>query len=290
MQEVSRREWHACPPGARAHAVGTDGRDPLSLPSEWEMALARSVTNQGLLLPVLIGKLDAYEKDRYPSKPHIGSGINIRNTVDDVLTRKYVTVAQEKIIGPADVAHVVTEVLTLLRDAPVRLAGAKALHDTMRAAMAREAAEQEAREAALWASIEPIVRARNVAGRGNSCVVYKGTLDGQAVAVKTLLPGAKAAVKQFVNEVTLMGQLRHPHILPCLQSLRRGEEEYYVVLPLAEAGSLERPVAEAKALLGSGRARLRVALGVAEVRQHWALYNSYYSRPYARRSRPGARG
>ena len=248
----------------------------LSRPSaEWERAVARSTgqgQDQGLLLPLLVGELkNKYVKEDYPSRPHFASGVNIRDTVEGVLGRNYIFIKRDtshNVINPADVVPVVTKIQEMLHNVTVRLEGARALHAVMLREMAQEAAAREAREAALWAGIEPIVRERSEVGRGNSCFVYKGVLDGQAVACKTLRPGAKAAAKQFVNEVTLMGQLRHPHILPCLQSLRRGEGEFYVVLPLAEAGSLERPKAAAVELLKSGRERLRVAQCVAEVRPH----------------------
>jgi serine/threonine protein kinase len=45
------------------------------------------------------------------------------------------------------------------------------------------------------------------------CQVFKGTVLGQPVAVKTMLTVTEKGVKEFRNEILLTSTLRHPNIV-----------------------------------------------------------------------------
>ena len=221
-----------------------------------ELALQRLRAGDGLVLPVILGRV-SHSLDPFPSEPHLATGAVIRDTISEVFKLNGVKVAidSENAIAASDVLRVLDEARTMLASKDTRL-------ERRRGEAARALAST------LWSRVEPLVRARDVIGKGASAIVYKGVLDGRPVAVKTLLPTAtKSAAKQFDNEASLMLSLglNHPHVLSCLLSLKRPETgEHYLVLPLCGEGSLANPSAKAKALLSDGRVLIRLILGAAE--------------------------
>jgi serine/threonine protein kinase len=80
-------------------------------------------------------------------------------------------------------------------------------------------------------------------GRGGMAMVYlaEDCRHGRSVAVKVLHPDLGAAVgpERFLREVRTVAGLRHPHVLPLLDS---GEADglLYYVMPYVEGGSLRQ--------------------------------------------------
>ena len=188
----------------------------------------------------------------FPDLPHFATGKNIRATIEKVFKIHGIRLTTDDGISPADAGLVLgslNELLARVRKAQVKVQVARAL------------------AASMWDRIEPIVRAKDVIGRGASAVVYKGVLDGKPVAVKTLASNATPLeAKQFDNEASLMLShgLSHPNVLTCLLSLKRPSGEHYLVLPLCGQGSLKDPSPAARDQLALGRVRLRILLGVAD--------------------------
>ena len=217
------------------------------------------------MLVVLVGpvKFPVVEAD-YPDRPHHASGINLRATVRSLFEGLFIMLSPRVVgdeIGPADVTDIVKSVCEMVRTAPVRMASIKAVHEQMDV----EAAAKRAREDKEWAAIEALLAHKEIVGRGATAFVYKGVLEGVPVAVKALLPGAgSAAALQFANEAKILNAVGHPHVLRCLSYVSRGAAERYIVMPLADQGSLGQPKPAAKALLADGRVLLKVLLGAAE--------------------------
>jgi serine/threonine-protein kinase len=96
-------------------------------------------------------------------------------------------------------------------------------------------------------------------GRGGWATVYlaRDRRHERAVALKVLRPELAKAVgpERFLREITLAGQLTHPHILPLYDSGEAGESLYFV-MPFVEGETLhhrllrecQMPVAEALAI------------------------------------------
>ena len=78
-------------------------------------------------------------------------------------------------------------------------------------------------------------------GGGGMCDVFSGfTLEGdRQVALKILRPeyGTSILSDRFLQEIALLSELEHPHILRLLESSKVGAFIYYV-MPFAEGGSL----------------------------------------------------
>lgn len=97
-------------------------------------------------------------------------------------------------------------------------------------------------------------------GEGASAVVYRArdTRTGAAVAIKVLRPELtqSAASARFVKEIRRTAELRHPHILPVLESAEHEGRPCFVI-PFMEGGSLrdrlkrerQLPIADALAIL-----------------------------------------
>jgi tRNA A-37 threonylcarbamoyl transferase component Bud32 len=78
-------------------------------------------------------------------------------------------------------------------------------------------------------------------GAGASGVVYQGTWEGLAVAVKELVisdpSNMEATMREFRSELALMASLRHPNVLLLLGAVI-SEEKLCLVTPFMEKGSL----------------------------------------------------
>ncbi|XP_018433201.1 protein kinase STUNTED isoform X2 [Raphanus sativus] len=103
----------------------------------------------------------------------------------------------------------------------------------------------------------------NLIGKGGCNEVYKGVLeDGKAVAVKILKSsGKEEAVKDFVQEVSIISSLNHQNISPligvCVQY-----DDLISVYNLASRGSLEETL-QGKHVL-TWEARFKIAIGLGE--------------------------
>src|SRR3954467_8775947 len=93
-------------------------------------------------------------------------------------------------------------------------------------------------------------------GKGSTGTVYlaKDTFTGREVALKTLEPevfrdprfGAVHRT-QFLNEASLAGKLRHPHIVSILDAVV-GEESGHIAMELVMGGDLSKHVVSGKLL------------------------------------------
>lgn len=78
----------------------------------------------------------------------------------------------------------------------------------------------------------------NIIGLGKMGTVYKATLpNGLFLAVKRLYDSQQLE-KQFMCELTILGRLRHYHLLPPLGILRRKEREDFGVQIYVQRKSL----------------------------------------------------
>jgi serine/threonine protein kinase len=91
------------------------------------------------------------------------------------------------------------------------------------------------------AAFAPRFRIQRALGSGGMSVVFQAqaTADGADVAVKVLRPelGATVLADRFRQEIAIASTLRHPNILPLLESGASGSFVYYV-MPFATGGSL----------------------------------------------------
>jgi serine/threonine protein kinase len=87
---------------------------------------------------------------------------------------------------------------------------------------------------------------RNLLGSGGFGAVYKGKLPstGTEVAVKRISEESKQGVREFVSEVTTIGQLRHRNLVPLLGWCQ--EKGFMLVYELMPNGSLDRFLFEAQ--------------------------------------------
>ena len=60
---------------------------------------------------------------------------------------------------------------------------------------------------------------QRIVGRGGFGPVYRGELDGRAVAVKVLEAAGGQGVQEFQREVDILSQCRHENIVPLLAFL-----------------------------------------------------------------------
>jgi serine/threonine-protein kinase len=88
-------------------------------------------------------------------------------------------------------------------------------------------------------------------GRGNMCHVFEARdrASGDHVALKVLRPEFAVTVlhDRFHQEIHILSQLDHPHILPLIESSESGEFLYFV-MPLARGGSLRTRLNDRKRL------------------------------------------
>lgn len=95
----------------------------------------------------------------------------------------------------------------------------------------------------------------NKIGRGGFGIVYKGILrNGTPVAVKVLSAQSKQGVNEFLTEINVITNVKHPNLVQligcCVQDLNR-----ILVYEYVENSSLDR------ALLGSNSAKKQIGLG-----------------------------
>ncbi|KAJ0254408.1 Protein kinase domain-containing protein [Hirschfeldia incana] len=103
----------------------------------------------------------------------------------------------------------------------------------------------------------------NLIGKGGCNEVYKGVLDdGKAVAVKILKSSGKEAVKDFVQEVSIISSLSHQNISPligvCVQY-----DDLISVYNLSSRGSLEETLQGKHVLTWEERFKIAIGLGEA---------------------------
>ncbi|KAM7276648.1 hypothetical protein ACFE04_018514 [Oxalis oulophora] len=105
----------------------------------------------------------------------------------------------------------------------------------------------------------------NVLGEGGFGRVYKAKLDDQLfVAVKRLECGAQDAEKEFKNEIGLLSQMEHPHIIS-LFGYSMEDQSRFIVYELMPNGSLETQLHGP--LHGSAltwHMRMKIALDIAK--------------------------
>ncbi|CAN8271328.1 unnamed protein product [Cochlearia groenlandica] len=99
-------------------------------------------------------------------------------------------------------------------------------------------------------------------GKGGSNEVYKGVLeDGKAVAVKILKASLKEAMKDFVQEVSIISSLSHQNISPLIGVCVR-YNDLISVYNLSSKGSLEETL-QGKHML-RWEERFKIAIGLCE--------------------------
>lgn len=103
----------------------------------------------------------------------------------------------------------------------------------------------------------------NLIGKGGCNEVYKGVLeDGKEVAVKILKSSGKEAVKDFVQEVSIISSLSHQNISPligvCVQY-----DDLISVYNLSSRGSLEETLQGKHVLTWEERFKIAIGLGEA---------------------------
>eukprot|EP00775_Hariotina_reticulata_P004896 gene4896-5141_t len=95
-----------------------------------------------------------------------------------------------------------------------------------------------------WQQLEAGMQAcgNAVLGCGGFGSVYRGRLQGSAVAIKVLSPDSQQGQQEFDREVAILGSLQHQHLL---QLLGTCPERQALVYPLMEGGSLDQRIATA---------------------------------------------
>jgi serine/threonine protein kinase len=123
--------------------------------------------------------------------------------------------------------------------------------------------------AALQAQLGEHYRLLDEVGRGGMARVYRATdlVGGGEVAVKVLRPELAAALghHRFLREIRILARLRHPNILPLLDSSEAGGSLYYVS-PYIAGSSLQRRLAREASL--PLREVVRIARDVAAALDH----------------------
>ncbi|XP_048571841.1 serine/threonine-protein kinase RIPK-like [Triticum urartu] len=111
----------------------------------------------------------------------------------------------------------------------------------------------------------------NFVGEGGFGPVYKGYVDerlkpgvrAQAVAVKLLDLEGSQGHKEWLAEVVLLGQLRHPHLVKLIGYCCEDEHRLLVYEFMAR-GSLEKHLYKRYTTLLSWSTRLKIAIGAAK--------------------------
>ena len=103
--------------------------------------------------------------------------------------------------------------------------------------------------------------AADIVGRGGFGPVYRGELNGRAVAVKVLEAAGGQGVQEFQREVDILSRCRHENIVPLLACAMTPGRPLCLVYAFMEGGALSDALRNPAAL--SADQRLRVAEDVA---------------------------
>ncbi|XP_050370221.1 cold-responsive protein kinase 1-like isoform X2 [Argentina anserina] len=107
--------------------------------------------------------------------------------------------------------------------------------------------------------------ASNKIGRGGFGIVYKGTLkNGKQVAVKTLSARSKQGVREFLNEINTISNVRHPNLVELIGCCVQGADRI-LVYEFVENNSLDRALlgARDKTIRLDWEKRKAICLGIA---------------------------
>ncbi|XVE78557.1 hypothetical protein DITRI_Ditri13aG0155200 [Diplodiscus trichospermus] len=104
----------------------------------------------------------------------------------------------------------------------------------------------------------------SIIGRGGFGSVYKGTLDGEVmVAVKRLSVSLLQGRREFRNEVQMLCQLRHPHLISLIGFCHEQNDEMILVYEYMSRGSLSDYLFGKTYDPLCWKQRLKICIGVA---------------------------
>ncbi|KAM0894473.1 hypothetical protein ACQ4PT_024436 [Festuca glaucescens] len=152
---------------------------------------------------------------------------------------------------------------------PVPNSSAVHPHSSMPAVSRAESEPEGAEKFTLARIKEATSNFADVLGEGDSGKVYKGELDGRAVAVKRLKNGPRRRADDvFGTELVILRQLSHKHIVRLVGSCA-DEEERVLVYENMDNGTLRDHLQNnASELAASWKRRVQVLLGAACAIEH----------------------